>query len=118
MFAPLLFAIALAGDWTGTSTCTNLKALPACHDEVVVYRFTEKSEKLLHLVAFKIIDGKEDYMGEFDVTRNGSRLTNEMVDKQGRRAIWDFNVDGDKIDGTLTMQPSGDVVRKIAVKKR
>ena len=56
-------------------------------------------------------------MGEFDMTQNGSRLTYEMTNRQGR-ALWDFTIDGDRITGTLKLLPKGDVVRKIDVKKK
>ena len=117
MTFPLLLALALAGDWTGTSICTNRKLLPACHDEVVVYHFTPRGADKVHLVADKIVDGKPEYMGEFDMTRNGARLTHEMTNPQGR-ALWDFTIHGDRITGTLKLLPGGDVVRKINVKKR
>ena len=117
MIVPLLFAIAVAGDWTGTSLCTNPDLLPACHDETVLYHFTPRGENKVHLVADKIVDGKPESMGEFDMTQNGSRLTYEMTNRQGR-ALWDFTIDGDRITGTLKLLPKGDVVRKIDVKKK
>src|SRR5258708_40024525 len=112
MIAPLLFAIAVAGDWTGTSLCTNLQLLPGCHDETVIYHFTKAGGDKVHVAADKIVNGKPEPMGEFDRTQNGSRLTCEMSNRQGR-ALWDFNVDGDHITGTLKLLPNGDVVRKI-----
>jgi hypothetical protein len=85
MIAPLFFAIvALTGDWTGTSLCTDLKAAPACHDETVVYHITEPRENAVHIVADKIVDGKPEYMGDLDFTRNGSRLTCEMTNRRGQ----------------------------------
>ena len=117
MIIPLLFAITLAGDWTGTSICTNRKLLPACHDEVVLYYFTPRDENKVHLVADKIVDGKPETMGEFDMTPDGNRLTYEMTNRQGR-ALWDFNVDGDHITGALKLLPAGDVVRKIDVRRK
>jgi hypothetical protein len=118
MIAPLLFAIAVAGDWAGTSICTDRKALPGCHDETVVYHLTEPRANVVHIAADKIVDGKPEYMGEFDMTRQGSRLTHEMTDRRGGKSLWDFRVKGDRIDGTLTLLPGGEVVRKIAVVKR
>ena len=116
MIIALLFAVAVTGDWTGTSICTNLKLLPGCHDEVALYHFSPRGDNV-HLVAEKIVGGKPEYMGEFDMTQNGSRLTYEMANRQGR-ALWDFMVKGDRITGTLKLLPGGDVVRKIDVKKR
>src|SRR5258707_2715064 len=113
MIIPLLFAVAVAGDWIGTSTCTDRKLLPACHDEVVIYHFTPKGEDKVHVVADKIVDGKPEYMGEFDMTKEGSRLTYEMG-----HALWDFHVDGDHITGTLKVLPGENVVRKVDVRRK
>jgi hypothetical protein len=110
-------AVALAGDWHGTSLCTNLKLLPGCHDEVVVYHLTPNGGKV-HIAADKIVDGKPQNMGEFDLTQKGNRLTYEMTDGQGRRSLWDFTVKGSRMTGVLKMLPSGDVVRKIDVTRR
>lgn len=118
MILPLFFAVALTGAWDGTSLCTNLKALPACHDEHVVYHITQKSPKMIHLVANKIVDGKEEWMGDIDFDVNGDHLTNEMTNRRGEKALWDFTVKDDRITGTLKLLPSGTVVRKIDVKKR
>ena len=117
MIAPLFFAVALAGDWTGTSLCTNLKLLPACRDETVVYHFTNVSDEKVHVAADKIVDGKPVNMGDFEMVRSGSRLTYEATNRAGR-FLWDFNVDGDHITGALKLLPGGDVVRKIDVRKR
>jgi len=113
MILPLLFAVAVAGDWTGTSLCTDLKALPACHDETVIYHFTKISESKVHVAADKIVAGKPENMGEFDMDVNGNRLTS----RQGR-ALWDFKVDGDRLTGTLTLTPGGEVVRKIDARRK
>src|SRR5437764_7036590 len=117
MILPLLFAVAVAGDWTRTSLCTNRELLPACHDETVLYHFTPAGENNVHVVADKIVNSKPESMGEFDMTQNGSRLTCEMINRQGR-ALWDFTVDGDRITGALKLLPNGDVVRKIDVRKK
>jgi hypothetical protein len=118
MIAPLFFAIALAGDWTGTSLCTDLKALPACHDEQVIYHITEVREDLVHLAADKVVDGKPESMGEFDMKRDGTHLINEGSDRQDRKFVWDFEVKGDKIEGVLKMMPGDRIVRKVAVTRK
>lgn len=47
---------------------------------------------VVHIVADKIVDGKPEYMGDLDMTRNGSRLTCEMTNRRGQRSLWDFLV--------------------------
>ena len=118
MILPLLFAVALAGDWTGTSLCTDLKALPACHDEKVIYHITKVSDDKVHVAADKIVDGKPVPMGEFDMDVHGNRLTSEMTNRNGQRALWDFTVDGDHITGTLKLLPGNEVVRKIDARRK
>ena len=99
MIAALFFAAMVSGDWTGTSTCTDLKVLPGCHNEVVVYHFTPKSGNTVHASADKIVDGKPQNMGEFDMTQDGKRIYSEMDGRQGK-VLWEFFVDGDHITGT------------------
>jgi hypothetical protein len=117
MIVPLFFAIAVAGDWTGTSLCADLKALPACHDETVIYHITKISDVKVHNVAEKIVGGKPQYMGEFDMDVAGNRLTHEVPFGQ-RRALWDFTADGDHMTGVLKLLPGGEVVRKIDVRRK
>jgi hypothetical protein len=69
------------------------------------------------VAADKIVDGKPEPMGEFDMTQDGSRLTCEMTNRQ-RSVLWDFNVDGDHITGVLKLLPAGDVVRKVDVRRK
>jgi len=59
---------AIAGRWTGTSTCTDLVAAPHCHDEVVRYTFAPGANKAepVHLVAEKIVAGRYEVMYEMD----------------------------------------------------
>ena len=118
MILPLLFAIAVAADWTGTSLCTDLKALPGCHDETVLYHVTNAGENKVHFVADKIVNGKPESMGEFDMDVKGNRLTHEMTNGRGERALWDFTVDGDHLTGTLELLPGHTVVRKIDVRRK
>ena len=117
MIIPLLFAVTVAGDWTGTSLCTDLKVVPGCRDEVVVYHITQKDKQTVHLVADKIVDGKPESMGEFDMTVEGNRLTHEMANQRGR-VLWDFLIDGDHITGVAKVLPGGDVFRKVDVRRK
>src|SRR5437660_5060237 len=117
MVLPLVFARAVAGDWTGTSLCTTPALPPACHDETVLYHFTPRGENKVHLVADKIVDGKPESMGEFDMTQNGSRLTYEMTNRQGR-ALWDFTMAAARVSGTLSLLPNGELRTKSEVRKK
>jgi hypothetical protein len=60
MIAPLLFAVALTGDWIGTSSCTNRTLLPACRDENVDYHLTERRAGVVHILMDRVVDDKPD----------------------------------------------------------
>ena len=117
MIVALFFAVAVSGDWTGTSTCTDLKVLPGCHDEVALYHFTPKGQNTVHLVADKVIDGKPEFMGEFDMTQAGKRLYHEMDGRQGK-VLWELFVEGDHITGTARFVAGDKVFRKIDVRRK
>lgn len=117
MIAALFFAAMVSGDWTGTSTCTDLKVLPGCHDEVVIYHFTPRDKNIVHNVADKIVNGKPEFMGEFDMTQDGKRIYSEMDGRQGK-VLWEFFVDGNHITGTARFIQGNKVFRKIDVRKK
>jgi hypothetical protein len=111
----------ILGDWFGESKCTGNN--PSCHDEVVIYHFTRsKSDPaLLHLSADKIVNGKPEFMGEFDFVYDAEKktLTAEFkIPRTGGKGVWLFNVDGDKIDGTLTVLPENEVGRIVKVARK
>lgn len=95
----------IAGVWKGTSLC-QVKNSP-CHDESVVYYFTKsaKDETLYSLQANKIVNGKEEEMGVLDFVYDNTKktLTCNMTGRQDRTSVWLFNLDGNKIHGTLTI---------------
>ena len=55
------------GVWKGTSLCQIKNS--SCHDEVVVYHISKDSSgKGYEVIANKIVNGKEDYMGTLSFT--------------------------------------------------
>ncbi len=114
-------AESLYGDWTGESKCVGSN--PYCHDEIVVYHLTRSKADpaKINLAADKIVDGKPDPMGEFDMTFDAEKmtLTSEFTIKRtGGKGVWLFTVRGDKMDGTLTVFPENEVGRKIHVERK
>jgi len=110
----------LIGDWSGESKCVGSN--PYCHDEVVVYHISRSKTdaKKITIVADKIIDGKPDYMGTFecdyDVVKH--TLTSEFtIPRTGGKGVWLFKIDGDKMDGTLTVFPENEIGRRVKVTK-
>jgi len=74
------------GIWKGTSLC-QIKNSP-CHDEVVVYHISKDSNgKSYEVIANKIVDGKEDYMGTIPFTYDSKQKVFVSVDSV-RNARW------------------------------
>jgi hypothetical protein len=103
----------LIGDWTGDSIC-QVKNSP-CHDEKVVYHIAKGSDlDHVRVSADKIVDGRAINMGTGDYTynRSNSTLLNETA---GR--VWKFTINGNRMEGTLTM-PDNTVYRRVTLKKK
>ena len=101
------------GIWKGTSLC-QIKNSP-CHDEVVVYHISKDSNgKSYEVIANKIVDGKEDYMGTIPFTYDSKQKVFVSVDSV-RNARWEFKITGSAMKGTLMFK--GDLFRIIDVKK-
>ncbi len=111
----------LLGDWTGESKCVGSN--PYCHDEVVVYHLTrsQKEPGKINLSADKIVNGKPDFMGEFDMTFDAEKMTLTAefdIKRTGGKGVWLFKIDGDKMDGTLTALPENEIGRKVHVERK
>lgn len=111
----------IVGDWFGESKCTGNN--PYCHDEVVLYHFTRSNTdpSKIHLAADKIVNGKPEAMGELDLSYDVGKhtLTGEFpIPRTGGRGVWLFKIDGDKIDGTLTVLPENEIGRKVKVARK
>ena len=101
------------GVWKGTSLC-QIKNSP-CHDEIVVYHISKDSTgKSYEVIANKIVDGKEDYMGTIPFTYDDKQKVFVSVDSV-RNARWEFKITGSVMKGTLMYK--GDLYRIIDVKK-
>jgi hypothetical protein len=112
-------AAAPAGVWRGTSTCTDLVAAPACHDEVVVYEFTDGPKPgTIHWKADKIVDGRREPMGESDLAYDTGDACWKMEFTSPRaHVVWCLVVDGAHMTGTAWLLPGKQTVRKVDVRK-
>ena len=100
----------LIGTWKGTSIC-QIKNSP-CHDENVVYHISKnKGVDTFYINASKIVNGVEDEMGILPFVYN--KKTNQLTSTA--YGIWTFNVEGNKLEGTLLVH--GDLYRKIKLTK-
>ena len=101
------------GTWKGTSVC-QVKNSP-CHDEVVVYRITKKSNGgVYEMIGYKMINGKEDEMGTLIFTYDDQQKTFVSVDST-RNSKWEFKITGNAMKGTLISK--GNLYRIVDVKK-
>lgn len=108
----------LFGNWAGESICVGDN--PACHDEKVIYRIAKSTEKpgMLVITMDKIVDGKPDTMAvlDFKYERDKSKLTGEFQNAR-YHGLWEFTVNGQTIEGTLSLLPAKTIARKVKVKK-
>lgn len=100
----------LIGTWKGTSIC-QIKNSP-CHDETVVYYISKnRGVDTFYINASKIVNGVEEEMGILPFVYN--KKTNQLTSTA--YGIWTFNIEGDKLEGTLLFR--GDLYRKIKIYK-
>ena len=112
-FGKTVTAQSFEGTWKGTSLC-QIKNSP-CHDEIVVYHISKDSTgKSYEVIANKIVDGKEDYMGTIPFTYDDKQKVFVSVDSE-RSSKWEFKVTGNEMKGTL--MDKGELYRIVNVKK-
>jgi len=113
MLEKSVVAQSLEGVWKGTSLC-HIKNSP-CHDEIVVYHISKDSSgKSYEMIANKVVNGKEDYMGTINFIYDARQKVFVSVDSV-RNARWEFKLTGNAMKGTLIYK--GDLYRIIDVKK-
>ena len=113
IFGKSVTAQSFEGIWKGTSLC-QVKNSP-CHDEIVVYHISKDSTgRSYEVIANKVVDGKEEYMGTLLFTYNDKQKVFVSVDSV-RNARWEFKITGSAMKGTLMYK--GDLYRVVDVKK-
>jgi hypothetical protein len=89
----------IEGVWRGSSIC-QVKNSP-CHDEQVVYYISKDARKNTFRVdANKIVNGKEDFMGELFFVYDSVKQT-FICDDVERGARWEFQIKGQEMKGKL-----------------
>lgn len=84
----LIAQTVIEGIWKGTSIC-QVKNAP-CHDEQVVYHITKDTGlNNFQVIANKIVNNKEDYMGTLHFVYDAIKETFISIDKE-RNARWNF----------------------------
>jgi len=114
-------AVAILGQWQGTSLCTNREVAPACKDEKTRYTFTrgEGSEGKIHCAADKLVNGEFVSMGEMDFDYvPAARQWKSELKTPSVHAVWSFSVEGDRLSGALVDVPTGAQTRKVCAARR
>ena len=109
----------LTGLWRGTSVCTDRVAAPACRDEVVIYEFTPGAdEKAVHWKADKVVNGKREPMGEFDLVYDRPDACWKAEFRNARvSVVWCLAPAGDAMVGSAWMLPGKQRVRKVEARR-
>ena len=90
------------GTWKGTSICQQKNS--PCHDEISVCHVVKTSTPLQYQFTMnKVIDNKEENMGTIIFIYDSARKA-YISAGTGRDAVWQFNITGSKMNGTLTYQ--------------
>src|SRR5262245_9046936 len=108
----------LVGTWNGTSTCTDREHYPACHDEQVVYDVREPgSRDTVTLRADKLVNGRREFMGEFDFTRSSGEVWTAEYRSTRVHLRLSLHVSGSRLTGHILDIPSGRTVRQLALER-
>jgi hypothetical protein len=112
-------AAQLIGTWRGTSTCVDLVAAPACHNETVVYVFTAGARPgAVHWVADKVIAGQREPMGEMELEYdNADGCWNAFFTSPRAKIEWRLVVAGARLSGTARLLPGKETIRKLDLRK-
>src|SRR5436189_1004288 len=110
----------LIGTWSGTSTCTDRVAAPACGDETVLYHFGPGTKPgVIRCQADRIVDGKPVDMGEQEFSWDAAESVWKAEYSSPRgKTIWRMKIDGTHISGTAEMLPGNKIFRKVDLKKQ
>ena len=111
----------VVGEWTGDSICRGSNK--SCHDETVLYHFTaiKGDAAKVHLAADKLVAGKWELMGEFDLTIDGDKhtlMTEFPIPRTGGKGVITFTLAGDKMDGRMMIYPENELGREIHVTRK
>jgi hypothetical protein len=118
--APAADPSKVIGVWTGESVCVPRGT--ACNDEHAIYRITRRNGMPPGWVSVdggRIVDGKPVSMGALDCKYEASKTdaTSSSLRCEYARGVWQFNVSGDKMHGTLTL-PDKTVLRRVSLTKQ
>ena len=92
----------ISGTWQGTSIC-QVKGSP-CHDEMAIYHTAKGEGNTYRFQMNKMVNGKEEEMGETLFTYDANNKTLDGVTTSAKgKGLWHFVVKGNTMHGTLTV---------------
>jgi hypothetical protein len=100
----------VAGRWEGTSLC-QVKPSP-CHDEHVIYRIAATQPRHYRIDGYKLVAGKEDFMGTINVTLSGAELDGPVISGGKSHGGLHMILKGTHLSGRMT-QTDGTLFRLI-----
>jgi hypothetical protein len=93
----------IIGTWEGTSIC-QVKDSP-CHDEAAIYHAVKVQGNTYRFQMNKMVNGKEEEMGEILFTYDTNNKTLDGVTTSAKgKGLWHFVVKGNAMHGTLTVE--------------
>jgi hypothetical protein len=103
----------LLGKWQGGSSC--LAKNSSCHDETVVYNLAHLPGKpgYVSISADKIVNGNAINMGTLEFRYDQAE---RMLVCEYSQGVWRLKVNGEKMEGTLTL-PDGTEFRRVMLQK-
>jgi hypothetical protein len=109
----------IVGTWRGTSTCVDLKAAPACKDEVAVYEIAAVPNTVdrVTVKGFKVVNGERQFMGDLVFTLGSDGVWACDFQSPNAKSRWTLTVDGTKMTGTSTLLPTNTLVRRMQLEK-
>jgi len=102
------------GTWEGQSLCT-VPSSP-CHNEHVVYHIRKAAGDDLVIGAYKIVDAREEFMGDIRCRYQPDRLSCSF--RTPEEDDWEFLISGKHMDGTLVIGKEKTLYRKVSVDKK
>lgn len=105
--AAILLAAAAAdpvsGTWEGSSLC-QVKPSP-CHDEHVIYRVTRTGTARYKIDAYKVVDGRQLFMGAIEVVLDpaGAQLEGPVMSGGKSRGRLHMSLKGMHLSGRITL---------------
>jgi hypothetical protein len=109
----------IVGTWRGNSTCVDVKAAPACKDEVAVYEVAAVPNTVdrVAVKGYKVVGGERQFMGDlvFTLGQDGAWVCD--FQSPSMKSRWTLTVDGTKMTGTATLMPANTLIRRMQLSK-